>query len=159
MKMKNFRNYTIIIVSLVLFNATGFAQGKKQCRQHREQIKSERIAFLTEALDLSVKEAQSFWPVYNSYNTNIESLRDKRHSEIYLVQNREDEFSEKEYQEFLDNRISIIEDETNLKKKYQQELFKVLSAKKIFLLYKSERDFKRKLIKDFRNKKPACLND
>ena len=157
--MKNFKNFTIIILSLLFLNTTSFGQGRQQCKHHREQIKSERVAFLTEALDLSVKEAQGFWPIYNDYNSNIEGLRDKRHSEIYLVQNKEDEFSEKEYQAFLDNRISIIEEETGLKKQYQKDLAKVLSAKKIFLLYKAERDFKRKLIKDFRNKKPACLND
>jgi len=157
--MKNLKKYTILLLSLVLLNISSFAQNSKQCRHHREQIKSERIAFITDALNLNVKEAQAFWPIYNTYNTNIEDLRDKKHSEIYLVQNKEDEFTEKEYQSFLDKRIEILEDETKLKKEYQQELSKVLSAKKIFLLYKAERDFKRKLIKDFRNKKPACLKD
>jgi len=157
--MKNLTKYTILVLSLTFLNLSSFGQANKQCKHHREQIKTERIAFITEALDLNVKEAQAFWPIYNTYNTNIEELRDKKHSEIYLVQNKEDEFTEKEYQSFIDKRISIIEDETILKKKYQQDLSKVLSAKKIFLLYKSERDFKRKLIKNFRNKKPACLND
>ena len=157
--MKNLKKYTILLLSLLFLNVSSFAQNSKQCRHHREQIKSERIAFITEALDLNVKEAQGFWPIYNTFNTNIEALRDKKHSEIFLVQNKEDKFTEKEYQTFLDKRISIIEDETKLKKRYQQDLSKVLSAKKIFLLYKSERDFKRKLIKNFRNKKADCLNN
>ncbi len=38
-----------------------------QNRPDKDKIKSLKIAFITERLDLSTKEAQTFWPIYNEY--------------------------------------------------------------------------------------------
>ena len=56
-----------IVTSLLLFISFNFyAQGEKM-KEKREQIKTMKIAFLTSELDLSVSEAEKFWPVYNAF--------------------------------------------------------------------------------------------
>lgn len=156
--MINYKNQILSLVILVIFSISSQAQKHQKCLQHRKQIKAERVAFITDALDLSVKEAQKFWPLYNDYNKNIEELRDKKHSEMAEVRSSKNaELNEKDYQDFLKQNMFYIEEETKLKKKYQADLLKVFTAKKIFLLYKSEKQFKRKLIKDFRGTEPNCL--
>jgi len=142
------------LLTILLISFSSFAQKNEQCKHHREQIKAKRVAYITKSLKLTVDEAQKFWPIYNDYNSKVEKLRDKKHSEIY--KNNETDYSEKEYQVFIDKRIEFLEKETKLKKDYQNDLSKIFTAKQIFLLYKSERDFKREMIKNFREHKPAC---
>jgi hypothetical protein len=41
----------------------------------RDRIKAQKVAYITEQLDLTVDEAQKFWPIYNRYETTIHRLR------------------------------------------------------------------------------------
>ena len=45
------------------FNAG--AQDKKENGAMKEKVKAERVAFITARVDLTVAEAEKFWPVYN----------------------------------------------------------------------------------------------
>ena len=148
-----------IIFSLIIFSFSfsTFAQQHRGCKHHREEIKSDRIAFITDALSLSVKKAQQFWPIYNDYDTKIEQLRSDKYSKMATLRKKNSNLTEAEYQTFLDKYIYFIEEEARLKKVYQKDLSTILSAEKIYLLYKAERDFKRKLVKGLRGKKPTCL--
>lgn len=58
--MKKF--ITLLALALMLAGTTS-AQNQKG--KWREQVRAEKIAFLTVELDLSEAEAQAFWPVYN----------------------------------------------------------------------------------------------
>ena len=49
------------IVFIISFSILSFSQG------NRDKIKTLKIAFITEKLDLSEQEAQKFWPVYNAF--------------------------------------------------------------------------------------------
>ncbi len=155
--MKIFRIISVALI-IIFGNTFSNAQNKPECKRHREQIKAERVAFLTDALSISVKEAQKFWPIYNDFNDKIEKLRHEKYSSMNKMHATDATLSDKDYQNFIDKYIYFIEQETVLKKEYQKSLSKVLSAKKIYLLYKAERDFKRKLVKGLRGQKPACVH-
>ena len=57
------------IVFIISFSIFSFAQ------PNRDKIKTLKIAFITEKLDLSEKEAQQFWPVYNAFEEEHFKLR------------------------------------------------------------------------------------
>mgnify|MGYP000698456460 CR=1 FL=1 len=57
------------IVFIISFSILSFSQG------NRDKIKTLKIAFITEKLDLSEKEAQQFWPVYNTFEEENYKLR------------------------------------------------------------------------------------
>jgi hypothetical protein len=156
--MKLYKKYILSSLLVILVSFLSFAQNGKQCLQHREMIKAKRVAFITESLNLSVKDAQAFWPIFNDYSNNLEALRVKKHTQMKNVYLNSKSLTEKEYQGFLNQYIYFIEEETRLKKDYQEKLSKVLSAKQIFLLYKSEKDFKRQLMLDLKKQKPACMD-
>lgn len=44
----------------------------------QERIEQAKIAFLTRRLDLSPKEGQQFWPIYNELEEKLHPLREKR---------------------------------------------------------------------------------
>ena len=57
------------ILFILSFSLLTIAQG------NRDKIKALKIAFITEKLNLSEKEAQQFWPIYNSFEEDMSNLK------------------------------------------------------------------------------------
>ncbi|MDC6389475.1 hypothetical protein PP182_12330 [Maribacter sp. PR1] len=138
----------LLLATLMLFTAMSFAQDRS-----REKIKSLKVAYLTEQLDLTSKEAQDFWPVYNEYEKKRHELRHKQWVEIKSKLKDVSGLNEQGAQNLLDSYIKIEEQEEELDKDYLNEISKVISAKKTLILMRSEEDFKRQLIKQYRHNK------
>tara|TARA_R110000796_G_scaffold35017_3_gene90144 strand:- start:123377 stop:123826 length:450 start_codon:yes stop_codon:yes gene_type:complete len=142
-------NYKKIVVVAFLFATTLFYG---QNKPDWEKIKTLKIAFLTERLNLNSKEAQAFWPVYNDYEAKRESLREKGHTQIRSKLKDSENLSETEASKLLDQFIKYEEEEEELDKNFLTKISKVISAKKTLLLLRSEEDFKRQLIKQYHEK-------
>jgi alpha-galactosidase/6-phospho-beta-glucosidase family protein len=142
----------IIIVLLLLTSFNFYAQGDNM-KEKREQIKTMKIAFLTTELDLSSTEAEKFWPIYNTFEEKEFELKHlKMRSFIKKYKEGKDKMSEKEASTLL-NQIENNEEEIFvLRKKFIGNLKGILPASKIIRLKKSEEDFNRKLLMQYRNK-------
>lgn len=138
-----------IIVLCMLFTTLSFGQHKRDW----EKIKSLKVAYITEKLALDSKEAQEFWPIYNEYEEKRHALSRKDHTQIKDKLKNSDALTEKEAKKMLALKISIEEEEEELDKAFLLEVSKVTSAKKALLLLKAEEDFKRNLIKQYRQNK------
>lgn len=113
-----------------------------------EKYKSERVAFLTDALDLGIQEAEKFWPVYNEYQKKREALMKQsrsRHNRSAI-----DSFSDKQMKEMMDAQISNELHMAELKANYHEKYKKILPIKKVFILYHAEREFMSYMIKKMR---------
>jgi hypothetical protein len=64
-------------LGLALFLVWGWAQEGRA-----EQLKSLRIALITEALELTPEEAQTFWPVYNAREAALQKHREAIHQQF-----------------------------------------------------------------------------
>ena len=135
-----------ILSIFMLFTAISFGQQRKDWGK----IKSLKVAYITEKLSLDSKEAQEFWPIYNEYEEKRHALIRKEHSQIKDKLESSDDLSEEESKKLLTLKISIEEDEEELDKAFLIKVSKVTSAKKALLLLKAEEDFKRDLIKQYR---------
>ncbi|RRQ48197.1 hypothetical protein DZC72_10760 [Maribacter algicola] len=138
----------LLIAVLILFTTATFAQDKS-----REKIKALKVAYLTEHLELSSQEAQDFWPVYNEYEKERHELRHKQWVEIKSKLKDVGSLNEEEAQNLLSSYLKIEEEEEELEKNFLNKISKVISAKKTLLLMRSEEDFKRQLIKQYRQNK------
>ena len=69
------KNIFLIIVIGFLSSFSSEAQLKKG---GVEKIRSYKIAYLTEKLNLTENEAQKFWPIYNKYDKKMMQLRKRR---------------------------------------------------------------------------------
>ncbi len=139
----------VLLVALLLTTTLSFGQQ----RPDREKIKALKVAFITERLDLSAKEAQTFWPVYNEYEAKRQVLRQKERSQIRGKIKNADELSEKEAEDLLEKYISFEDEEEALNKAFLKNVSQVISSKKTLLLLRSEEEFKRQLIKQYRQKR------
>ena len=139
----------LMLCLFMLFTAVSFAQNKPDW----EKIKSLKVAFITEKLSLSSKEAQEFWPVYNAYEEKRDALRKKEHTQIRSKIRDAETLTEKESSQLLKQHLELEEEEEELDKEFLKEVSTVISSKKTLLLLRSEEDFKRQLIKQYRHNK------
>lgn len=123
-----------------------------QEKHKKDKIKALKVAFITERLDLSSKEAQAFWPLYNKYEEDRDALRHKEHSEIGLKIEDAKSLSEKEANAILKKYLIFEEEEEEIERDYLNAVSKVITAKKTLLLLRSEHEFKKQLIKQYREK-------
>lgn len=142
----------INVLATLLFLAATLSLSSQE-RQDWDKIKSLKIAFITERLNLTPKEAQSFWPIYNEHQSKRESLFREERFEIGSEIKNLDALSDTKADELLGRMQRLEEEKFKLEKSYIEKISKTISAKKTILLMRSEEDFKRQLIKQYRQKK------
>jgi len=127
-----------------------------QSNDRLEKIKALKVAFITEKLDLSPKEAQTFWPIYNKYSDNSEKIRENQRVEYRQnvkrgekISDLRDEVSEKLVASFLSGE----EEQLRLKKQLVNNLKSVLSSKKVWRLIRAEDEFKQKMIEEYKKRR------
>jgi len=148
MKIKN-----ILPLLLFLVSFSFYAQSEKK-DEIREKVKAYKVSFLTTELELSSTEAEKFWPIYNAYDDKQYELRHEK-MKTYVRKLNDDNInslSEKDAATLLSQIESTDKELYFLKEKYMNNIRKVLSAKKILKLKKSEDDFNRKLLKQYKEK-------
>ena len=150
MKIKNI--FTLLIV-LISINA--LAQDGAFIRKKREQIKSLKVAFITNELNLTPDEATKFWPLYNAYEDKQRDIK-KQKLNGYLQRMDDDSFDKLSYKDataMLAQMESTEEELFQAKKKFVTSLKGVITTVKILKLKKTEENFNRKLLQQYRDKK------
>ncbi len=120
--------------------------------QKDEDITSYKIAFITDRLDLSSKEAQVFWPIYNKHNKRYENLKNNTWEPIKKDLNNVDNLSEKDAESLLENYRNYKKKRLQYREDYIKELLTVITPKKIMQLKKADYDFNRELLKQYQSK-------
>ncbi|WP_144439105.1 hypothetical protein [Lutibacter profundi] len=146
MKKLLFLTYIILLTT-----NTSFSQ-----QQNRQRIKALKTAYITEALNLSPNEAEKFWPIYNMYTTKIQALKMSLEGGLqHKVQlaGGIDYLSNKEAQKLIDDVILTEQQITDNKIKLVKELSKIISAVKIIRLKKAEKEFNRRILREFSRRK------
>jgi Skp family chaperone for outer membrane proteins len=138
--------YLLITVLMLLGGLTN-AQTKAD---KKEQIATFRVAFITQELNLTSKEAQLFWPVYNEYQDKLETLRKSRRKENRKL--TPENMTDQEAELFIESETDFKVSEANLQKQYYTRFKQSLPVKKVALLIKAEEDFKRELLKQLKDK-------
>ncbi len=104
------------------------------------RIEALKIAYITKKLNLSPEEAQKFWPVYNKYTDEIRKLQ------LDMRKNPESE---------LDRDEKIL----NIRKKYNGEFGKALSAEKVNSFFKVEKEFNGMVQKEMMERRQLRLEN
>lgn len=119
--------------------------------QKEDDITSYKIAFITERLDLSSKEAQVFWPIYNKHIKLYEKLKQDTWQPIKEGLYKIDQLSEKEAEQLLEDYRQYKKERLQYREDFIKELLPVISPKKIMQLKKADYDFNRELLKQYQS--------
>jgi hypothetical protein len=145
------KSVILLICTIFLFAFAGFTQNREA--PDFEKFKSQKIAFLTEKINLSPKEAQDFWPLYNEYEKQKIELQQHRRQ---LEQKTHDEninLSDQEIIKTTREIASTFTKEAELSTDYNEKFLKVLPPQKVLQLYRAENQFRAHMFDEYRKKR------
>jgi hypothetical protein len=111
----------------------------------KDKIRAAEIAYLAQKLDLTPDEAQKFWPVYNQYTKEVEILIAERN-------NRSTAAKPSSSDPKPDPELKYEQRMLDIKNHYDKEFQKVLPANKAGSVFRSERDFRKILIQQLKER-------
>lgn len=131
-----------ILVLLLSFSAFAQRSGKMN-----DRIKAQKIAFITEKLDLTSDEAVKFWPIYNAFETEREKIKSEDLRAIKVRMRSNPNLSDSEADSLLKKLIEAENGLHDAKLKLVNDLKTAISSKKIIRLRAAEDEFNRALLK------------
>ena len=118
-----------------------------------QELQAQKVGFFTKKLQLTTKEAQEFWPVYNDYQAQKNKIiQDRRSATRYYINNHNN-LSGKKVEEVTEKFISLIKEESDLLLAYHAKFNKVLPINKVMNIYIAEEQFKTFLLRQLRNRR------
>ena len=135
----------LLLIATLMFTINLSAQREGERAERIEKLEQQRIAFITTDLDLSVQEAQAFWPLYNDYQSMKKEIWTERKVETEKIFDMTDEESRIMLSQVMDAKRRHI----NLEIEFMNKLDRVLSAKKRLKLIRTEREFKQFVLKRY----------
>ena len=145
-------NKALIMAAIAIMLSTGLIAQERG----KERIKAYRTAYITQELDLSSKEAEKFWPVYNEYDKKIFNLRVvKMREERYRIKELggPEMLSDEEASKTLNKMLASEKEITKTREDMYKALSKVLSPTKLLKLYHAEMSFNKRLLSEFKKGK------
>lgn len=134
-------------------------QGNDDKKPRRwNEIMSQKVAFVTQQLQLTPEEAEKFWPVYNAASDEVWKASKKTLRAIAaLVNSTKDDAtqSEEEIKKLVANLDNCKMNEIKTFNKLFTEISKVLPLKKAAKIYGIEEQFRQHLIKNLSKRAPG----
>ncbi|KAA3632315.1 MAG: hypothetical protein DWQ02_14945 [Bacteroidetes bacterium] len=112
-----------------------------QPNNRKQKINAAKVAYITDRLDFSEKEAAAFWPVYNKFEAEKKAINKK-----YAVNDDLEMMTDGEAEKAMLDRLQMEEEINKLKRNYYWEFKKIIPPRKIALLNKAEREFKKMVL-------------
>ena len=139
--------HTIATCMLILLGtATAQAQPKFD-DGWKERVQSEKIAFLTMELNITPEEAQTFWPVYNKVDKELDQARFEVMKAYKALADAIDAGKpSKEISTLLDKYLAAKTNQDKLDSSAAQTYKSVLPVEKVAKLYVAEEKFRRQYI-------------
>ena len=144
-----------VLCALAVFAAGAFAQapqGPQGPRRGgdngwRERVRSEKVAFLTQEIDLTESEAQVFWPIYNEIQkVQRESFDAVQKAYMAMEKGVQEKKSGKEMEKLVHAYIDAKDKSDGIETKYLNKLLKALPAEKVARYYVAEEKFRHQQI-------------
>ena len=144
-----------VLCALVVLSLGAFAQGPQGPQGPRrggdngwrERVRSEKVAFLTQEIDLTESEAQVFWPIYNEIQkAQRESFETVQKAYMAMEKGVQEKKTGKEMEKLVHAYIDAKDKSDGIETKYLNKLLKALPAEKVARYYIAEEKFRHQQI-------------
>ena len=142
--MKNIKLYLnklFLVVIFVTFSTIIFAQNKKGDKIWKK-FESQKVAYITQELDLTPKEASVFWPLYYDMKNSLEQNEKKNRILRNQIKNNK-KLVEKDYEAILLNELDSSLKREVIIKDYYRRMLKIISPSRLLKLRRAEYNFKK----------------
>jgi hypothetical protein len=142
--MKHFYTFSVFFLMTLCITA-GYAQQPGDA-ELAERIRAAQIAYLSQKLDLTPDEAQKFWPLYNQYTKEVETLIAERQRTRVKPTDIKDHPKD-------DNELGYERRMLDIKTHYNKEFQKVLPTVKAGSVFRTEREFRSQLVRSLKERR------
>ncbi len=123
----------ILSAALVLLAATMVFAGERTMESYMELLRADlrtaRIAIITEVMQFTDEQSEIFWPIYRKYQLEIEKLNDEA---IYLIREYLEglgKHSDRDAEALLNKRFALEKKRIGVEEKYFRQMTRVLPKK------------------------------
>lgn len=104
----------------------------------KEKIRTDKKLFIATNMQLTKSEAKTFWPIYDAYQSELETLVNRKGKLIEKFATNYESMSDETAKSLLDNNLSIDSDYQKLRQSYLSKIRGVLPDKKVARFYQLE---------------------
>lgn len=148
-KFETMRRGIIILLIMLTFPVVKLAAQNSNL----EKLNAYKIGFFTKRLNLTSREAEKFWPVYNDYQQQKNLIQVERILIIKNFNQNESTLNDSQLTELSDRLIATVVHESSLAVTFHQKLKEVLPPVKVIRFYQVENQYKAQLINELQGAK------
>ena len=116
----------------------------------REKMEAYRVAFITEKLNLTAEEAQQFWPIFNEREERLHALKIEQKQDRKNA--KRSDTTDEQIMALIDRHFDFKQRELDIEREYTAKFAEVLPLRKIIKLHHVEREFRRKILNEYRRR-------
>ncbi len=113
-----------------------------------EKLNAYKVGFFTKKLNLTSREAEKFWPVYNEYQRQKNQIQLEKASLIRNFNQNEGSLSDNQLTEIGDKLVATFVEESSLQVAFHKKLKEVLPPAKVISFYQAENQYKAQLLNE-----------
>ena len=149
LKMKNL----LLILGVLVISTQAFSQPDpdEMDDTRRNKIETLKRAYISEKLDLTISEAEKFWPVYNEFDAKKTALRKAMRQPNKKL--KEGTAGEKETIALIEEVNQKRKEEIDLESQFLKDVMPILGARKVMKLTQLQKDFQRELMKKIKERR------
>jgi hypothetical protein len=97
----------------------------------RSNLRTEKVAIVTEAMRFSDAESAVFWPIYRTYELELSKLNDQKVALLKDYAQHLDKMPAAKAKELAEKTFALEQQRTDLKRKFFKEFEKVMPANRV----------------------------
>ena len=118
-----------LLATVVLASPATHAQtAETYLEMLRSDVRSQKVAIITDVMQFDDAQSAAFWPVYREYQVELSRLGDQRLALIKDYAKHYDSMTDEIAKELVQRAFKIEESRTKLKKKYYKKFEKAVSS-------------------------------
>ncbi len=119
---------TLVALAVVFGSSVAYGQAEQYLELMREDVKTQKVAIVTEAMQMTDDQSSVFWPIYREYDLELSKLVDRRLAIIKDFADNYGMMTDETAKKIADDSFKLREDRLKLQKKYYKRAEKELGA-------------------------------
>ena len=124
----NFKKVILAVLMLLALAAPAMA-ARDLIELMRSDLRTEKRAIITQAMQLTEAQSDKFWPLYKEYEDQLVKLNDQRVTLIKDYGATYNSMTDKTAKDLIDRSFKLEEQRTSLLKKYVSKMGKTIDVK------------------------------
>jgi hypothetical protein len=124
-----------------------------------EKLNAYKIAFFTRKMNLTSREAEKFWPLYNEFQDKKSHIQQEK---VLLNRNfnqNGETMTDKELTEAGDKYVALEMQDASLIQEYHNRFREILPPARVTRLYQAENQYKLQLLKELQDRRQQVKNN